>query len=80
MRPRSPQGGGAAGLERPLRTGMGALGAPFPSLVGRAVREPVVSERNGPDALVLLASEAHGRSWTRAPRLPVIGAQSDPDS
>lgn len=79
MRPRSPQGV-AAGLERPLPTGMGALGAPSPGLVVRAVRAPVVSARSGPDAFALLAPDAHGRPWTQAPRPPVIDAQSDPDS
>ena len=79
IRSRSPQGDPPS-LEGLLRTDMGALEASLPSLVDHAIRGPVVLTRTGSDAFVFLPLDACSRWWARAPRPPIIDAQSDPDS
>ncbi len=58
---------------------MGAFGAPLPSLVGRAIRRPVILAHGGSDAFVFLPLNARGRLWVRAPRLLVAHARHGPD-
>ncbi len=61
----------------PVDTGMGALGASLPSLVGHAIRGPAMFTRAGSDFLVFL--DANGRLRAGASRPRAI-ARSHPDS
>jgi len=64
-------------LDRLRRTDMGALEAPLLSPADHAIRGPVVSPRDGSDAVAFLPLNACSGLWARTPRAgPWRAAQS----